>query len=116
LGDAAFTDVRKRHEIKISMHGRGRWMDNILAERLWRSLKHADVYLKGCRRPRGRRHLFADKLLSIWREGVTGALGANAVDMMDNAFALTTCPQQQQQTRPRLPDLKRMEWPKFQLN
>ena len=38
--------------------------------------------------------------MSIWREGVTGALGARAADMMDNAFALTACPQKQQQTRP----------------
>ena len=44
---AAFTDVLKRHEIKISMDGRGRWMDNIFVERLWRSLKHEDIYLKG---------------------------------------------------------------------
>ena len=31
---AAFTDVLKRHEIKISMDGRGRWMDNVFVERL----------------------------------------------------------------------------------
>ena len=29
------------------MDGRGRWMDNVFIERLWRSLKHEDVYLKG---------------------------------------------------------------------
>jgi len=33
--------------IKISMDGRGRWMDNVFIERLCRSLKHEDVYLKG---------------------------------------------------------------------
>jgi putative transposase len=33
--------------IKISMDGRGRWMDNVFIERLWRSLKHEDIYLKG---------------------------------------------------------------------
>jgi putative transposase len=43
----AFTDVLKRHEIKISMDGRGRWTDNVFVERLWRSLKHEDIYLKG---------------------------------------------------------------------
>jgi hypothetical protein len=42
-----FTDVLQRHEIKISMDGRGRWMDNVFIERLWRSLKHEDIYLKG---------------------------------------------------------------------
>ena len=29
------------------MDGRGRRMDNVFIERLWRSLKHADIYLKG---------------------------------------------------------------------
>ncbi len=33
--------------IRISMDGRGRWMDNAFIERLWRSLKHEDIYLKG---------------------------------------------------------------------
>ncbi len=35
----AFTDVLKNHDIKISMDGKGRWMDNVFVERLWRSLK-----------------------------------------------------------------------------
>jgi putative transposase len=29
--------------IKVSMDGRGRWLDNVFIERLWRSLKHEDV-------------------------------------------------------------------------
>ena len=33
--------------IKISMDGRRRWMDNVFIERLWRSLKYEDIYLKG---------------------------------------------------------------------
>jgi len=33
--------------VRISMDGRGRWMDNVFIERVWRSLKHEDVYLKG---------------------------------------------------------------------
>ena len=43
----AFTDVLKREEIDISMDGRGRAFDNIFVERLWRNVKHEDVYLKG---------------------------------------------------------------------
>ena len=43
----AFTGVLKRHGIAISMDGRGRALDNIFVERLWRSVKHEDVYLKG---------------------------------------------------------------------
>ena len=44
---AAFTDVLKREDVVISMDGRGRAFDNIFVERLWRSVKHEDVYLKG---------------------------------------------------------------------
>jgi putative transposase len=41
---AAFTDVLKREGVVISMDGRGRAFDNIFVERLWRSVKHEDVY------------------------------------------------------------------------
>ena len=41
----AFTGVLKQHDIKISMDGKGRWIDNRFIERLWRSLKYEDVYL-----------------------------------------------------------------------
>jgi putative transposase len=44
---AAFTGVLVAAGIRISMDGRGRWMDNVFVERLWRSLKYEDVYLKG---------------------------------------------------------------------
>jgi putative transposase len=40
-----FTQVLKDAGIKISMDGKGRWMDNIFIERLWRSLKYECVYL-----------------------------------------------------------------------
>jgi putative transposase len=43
----AFTSVLKREDIVISMDGRGRAFDNIFVERLWRNVKHEDVYLKG---------------------------------------------------------------------
>lgn len=40
-----FTDVLKGAGVRISMDGRGRWMDNVFIERLWRSLKYECVYL-----------------------------------------------------------------------
>jgi putative transposase len=40
-----FTDVLKDRQIQISMDGRGRAMDNIFVERLWRSVKYEEVYL-----------------------------------------------------------------------
>ena len=42
----AFTDVLHEHEIAISMDGRGAWHDNVFVERLWRSIKYEEVYLK----------------------------------------------------------------------
>ena len=42
----AFTSVLQANQIAISMDGRGRAMDNIFIERLWRSVKYEDIYLK----------------------------------------------------------------------
>ena len=40
-----FTDLLTEAGIRISMDGKGRWMDNVFIERLWRSLKYECVYL-----------------------------------------------------------------------
>ena len=40
-----FTGVLAAAGVRISMDGRGRWMDNVFIERLWRSLKYECVYL-----------------------------------------------------------------------
>lgn len=42
----AFTDILETASVRISMDGRGRALDNILIERVWRSLKYEDIYLK----------------------------------------------------------------------
>ena len=95
------------------MDGRGRWMDNVFIERLWRSLKHEEVYLKhyadGGEARAGiagwMTFYNAERLhqalgyrtpIAVWQESVTGA----PVDMtlrLDNAAALPTGPQWQQQ-------------------
>jgi putative transposase len=109
----AFTDTLAAAGVRISMDGRGRWMDNVFIERLWRSLKYEDVYLKGYvdgrearagiaawvafyneRRPH--QALGNRTPMAVWHDGVTGALSERAVDMtlrLDNAHALPTCPQ-----------------------
>ena len=114
---AVFTDALAAAGIRISMDGRGRWLDNVFIERLWRSLKYEEVYLKGyadgrearagigawiafynTRRPH--QALGGQAPMAVWRAGMSGALGANAVDMtlrLDNAAALPTCPQPQEQ-------------------
>ena len=112
----AFTGRLESAGIKISMDGRGRWMDNVFIERLWRSLKHEDIYLKGYSDGREARagigewmNFYNERRLHqalgyrapmvVWRQGAAGALDRQAVDMplrLDNARALPTCPQPQQ--------------------
>ena len=41
----AFTDKLLSHKIRISMDGKGRVLDNIFIERLWRSIKYEEIYL-----------------------------------------------------------------------
>src|ERR1700751_3295059 len=108
----AFTGTLAAAGIKISMDGRGRWMDNVFIERLWRSLKYEDIYLKGYADGREAKAGIASWIafyndrrlhqahgyrtpMAVWRERMQAA---KAVDMVDNAGALTTCPQQLQQT------------------
>ncbi len=110
---AAFTGALAEAGVAISMDGRARWMDNVFIERLWRSLKYEDVYLKGYadgreaargiaawigfyneRRPH---QALANRTpMAVWR---MASAGAGAVDMTDNASALPTCPQPQKQTQ-----------------
>ena len=104
---ATFTDTLRAAGIKISMDGRGRWMDNVFIERLWRSLKYEEVYLKGyadgrearagigawiafynTRRPH--QALGGQAPMAVWHAGTSGILDARAVDMtlrLDNAAA-----------------------------
>jgi putative transposase len=42
----AFTGVLLKHGVSISMDGKGSWRDNVFVERLWRSVKYEEVYLK----------------------------------------------------------------------
>jgi len=55
-----FTGLLASRGVAISMDGRGRWMDNVFIERLWRSVKYEEVYLKGYESiPEARRELAA---------------------------------------------------------
>lgn len=48
----AFTTVLKETGVVISMDGKGRWVDNVFVERLWRSVQYEEVYLKAYESPR----------------------------------------------------------------
>jgi putative transposase len=102
-----FTAALKDAGVAISMDGRGRCLDNVFIERLWRSLKYEAVYL----------HELADgfvaeRVIGAWiafysderpHSALAGCTPAEAyaaakpVDMMDKAGALPTSPQAQQQ-------------------
>jgi putative transposase len=43
---AVFTGVLANNDIAISMDGKGAWRDNVFVERLWRSVKYEEVYLR----------------------------------------------------------------------
>ena len=101
--------------VEISTDSRGGWRDNVLIERLWLSLKYANIYIKGyadgCEAeagiadgiafyngPRPHRALAMRPPLAVGREG---AERAYTVDIIDNALALLPCPQPKQRTQAR---------------
>jgi putative transposase len=102
-----FTDALKDAGIRISMDGRGRCMDNIFIERLWRSLKYEAVYLHELTDG-----FKAERVIGDWitfynterpHSALAGQTPAEAyaterpVDMMDKPDGLPTSPQAQQQ-------------------
>jgi len=101
-----FTGVLKGAEVTISMDGRGRCMDNIFIERLWRSLKYEAVYLHELTDG-----FVAERVIGEWIDfynterphstfgGLTPAEAygiAQPMDMMDKPHGLPTYPQAQQ--------------------
>ena len=106
----AFTGRLHAAGIRISMDGRGRCMDNIFIERLWRSLKYEAIYLHEIADGFSARRLIGDwvRFYNLERphaalDGRTPAEAYRAdppVDMMDKPLrALPTSPQAQQQQR-----------------
>src|SRR5471030_3230449 len=114
---AAFTGRLQAASIAISMDGRGRFMDNIFIERLWRSIKYEEVHLKAYADGREARDGIGSWMdfynhrrphqamnnqtpMAVWRAGMDKIEGAaKAVDMplrLDNANALPTYPQHNQ--------------------
>ena len=115
---AAFTDQLEKADVVISMDGRGRFMDNIFIERLWRSIKYEEVHLKAYADGREARAGIGSWMtfynfrrphqamnnqtpMAVWCDGMAKIeAAARAVDMplrLDNADALSTYPQHNQQ-------------------
>jgi len=113
---AAFTGKLEAAGIAISMDGRGRFMDNIFIERLWRSIKYEEVHLKAYADGREARDGIGSWMtfynhrrphqamnnqfpMVVWRTGMDRIEAAKTVDMplrLANAKALPTYPQQTQ--------------------
>ena len=117
ITSAAFTDKLEKPGVAISMDGRGRFMDNIFIERLWRSIKYEEVHLKAYADGRDARAGIGSWMtfynfrrphqamnnqtpMAVWRDGIDKIeAAARAVDMplrLDNANALPTYPQHNQ--------------------
>ena len=102
-----FTGVLKDAEVTISMDGRGRCMDNIFIERLWRSLKYEAIYLHELGDGFVARRVIGGWIDFYNTERPHSALGGQTpaeaygirqpVDMMDKPDGLPTSPQAQQQ-------------------
>jgi putative transposase len=118
FSSTAFTGKLEAAGVAISMDGRGRFMDNIFIERLWRPIKYEEVHLKAYAVGREARAGIGSWMtlynfrcphqamnnqmpMAAWRAGMDKIEAAQrAVDMLlrlDNANALPTHPQQKQQ-------------------
>ena len=63
-----FVDTVKDAGVKVSMDGRGRWMDNVFVERFWRSLKYEEVYLHSYESTKEARESI-DKWITFYNNG-----------------------------------------------
>jgi putative transposase len=106
-----FTGVLKASSVRISMDGKGRYLDNIFIERLWRSLKYEDVYIQVYASVPEARRCIGGWLNFYNDDRLHQALGyltprevfetSAAYGYVDNASALTTSPQAHHQQQER---------------
>jgi len=106
---ASFIDELAGRGVRISMDGKGRFLDNIFIERLWRSLKYEEVFIKAYGSVREARGGIGVWLIFYNDVRLHQALGyrtpremfeaAQARGYVDNASALTTYPPAQQQQK-----------------
>jgi len=102
-----FTGVIRQAGVAISMDGRGRYMDNIFIERLWRSLKYEAIYLHELTDGFAARRVIGEWMNFYNTERPHSSLGGRTpaeaygarqpMDMMDKPDGLPTSPQAQQQ-------------------
>jgi putative transposase len=110
----AFVDELRARGVRVSMDGRGRFLDNIFIERLWRSLKYEDIFIKAYETPAAARagiggwlafynderpHQALDYLTprAVFEAGVSCGYMDNALVALRSTAALPTYPQEHQQ-------------------
>jgi putative transposase len=108
---AAFTSVLTASGVRISMDGKGRYLDNIFIERLWRSLKYENIYIHAYASVPDARRGITNWLNFYNDERLHQALGYRTPrevfqapatrGYVDNASALTTSPQAHHQQQER---------------
>jgi putative transposase len=108
---AAFTSVLTASGVRISMDGKGRYLDNIFIERLWRSLKYENIYIQAYASVPDARRGIGDWLSFYNDERLHQTLGYRTprevfqapatCGYVDNASALTTSPQAHHQQQER---------------
>ena len=87
-----FTTVLKDAGVRISMDGRGRWMDNVFIERLWRSLKYECIYLHAFETGSDVRHGLARWIGFYNATRPHSALAGRSPDEVYHSIAPPSCP------------------------
>ncbi len=110
-----FTDAVLNRGIQLSMDGKGSWRDNVFVERLWRSVKYEEVYLKAYDSVSHARRSIADYLRHAASDQI-GSLTAPALPLKNfgslseqRSHLLMRCPKTRKNRR--LPDCETYEWP-----
>jgi putative transposase len=78
---ADFTDVLRGNTIRISMDGKGRWIDNVFVERIWKSVKYEHVYLHAYENVAEARQQLASYFILYNTERPHSSLGGRTPDM-----------------------------------
>lgn len=76
----AWIRVLKKHDVQISMDGKGRWMDNVFIERLWRSCKYECVYLNAFENMRDAQEKIGDWMSYYNHDRPHSSFGDNTPD------------------------------------
>lgn len=87
-----FTAILKRHNIQISMDGKGRWIDNVFIERFWKSLKYEEVYLRAYSDIPAAKHFISSYIKDYNQHRRHSTLGSQTPNSIYNALLNSLSP------------------------